>query len=97
MTPKPSTACIEWTGSKTNNGYGRVQRRKRSSSPLLIHRLTWEEANGPIPEGMVVMHTCDNRCCYNIEHLRLGSQGDNLRMAYERGMPPRGCAAHERR
>jgi hypothetical protein len=61
-------------------------------SPMLAHRYTWIKANGPIPEGMVVMHLCDNRGCINIDHLAVGTQGDNLRMAYQRGMKPRGIA-----
>lgn len=93
MIPKPTTPCVEWKGSKTHNGYGRVRRRRISKSPLLAHRYLWEQANGPIPKGMVVMHTCDNRGCVNIDHLMVGTQGDNLRMAYQRGMPPRGFAA----
>jgi hypothetical protein len=41
---------------------------------------------------MVVMHLCDNRGCVNLDHLQLGTQGDNLRMAYAHGMFPRGAA-----
>lgn len=79
--PVPS-GCIEWTGSRFTNGYGILTHKDRH---LLAHRVAWQEANGPIPEGMVVMHLCDNRPCVNVEHLRLGTQADNMRDAKEKG------------
>jgi hypothetical protein len=44
-----------------------------------VHRTAWEEANGPIPDGMKVLHKCDNPPCRNIDHLFLGTLGDNNR------------------
>ena len=41
------------------------------------HRFVYEQHNGPIPKGMVIMHTCDNPPCINIDHLRLGTHKDN--------------------
>ena len=49
------------------------------------HRETWEKFYGPIPSGMQVCPTCDNPRCYNIEHLFLGSAGDNLKDAASKG------------
>ena len=49
------------------------------------HRVVYEQHNGPIPKGMVVMHTCDNRQCINIDHLRLGTQQDNITDAVNKG------------
>lgn len=49
------------------------------------HRVAWEEANGPIPDGMLVCHTCDNRRCLNVEHMFLGTNEDNLHDMAEKG------------
>lgn len=43
------------------------------------HRIAWELTYGPIPEGMFVLHKCDNKRCANPNHLFLGTQGDNVR------------------
>jgi len=51
----------------------------------------WEEANGPIPDGMGVLHHCDNPPCKNLDHLFLGTQKDNMRDMEEKG---RGRKAH---
>jgi len=69
--------CIEFEGFIAENGYGRCWSRlhqKMSSA----HRVAWEEANGPIPGGKVIMHSCDNRRCVNLDHLVLGTQAQNI-------------------
>jgi len=91
MTPLPTTSCEPWPLYVDKSGYGKVN-RKGWPAPKLAHRWTYEQVHGPIPLGMVVMHLCDNRSCVRLDHLQLGTQGDNLRMAYERGMPARGAA-----
>lgn len=50
-----------------------------------LHRYVWEKHNGPIPEGLCVMHTCDNRMCINPKHLKVGTLGDNNRDMYAKG------------
>ena len=52
--------------------------RPRTSTRVMAHRWVWEQTNGPIPPGMVIMHVCDNKPCVELSHLRLGTQADNL-------------------
>ena len=68
------TECIEWTGSTDGHGYGQ---RRISGKLYAVHRLVWAEANGPIPDGVVIRHKCDNPPCYNLDHLEPGTKKDN--------------------
>jgi hypothetical protein len=68
----PDTGCLIWTGSgkKMNGKYGTMT--------VATHRLAWELANGPIPEGLQVLHRCDEPACCNPDHLYLGTQTENM-------------------
>lgn len=70
-----SDDCWEWTGNLNGNGYGQVRYGGRMRP---THRLAWELAHGPIPPGLWVLHTCDNRVCMRPEHLWLGTGADNM-------------------
>jgi hypothetical protein len=72
----PLTPCRRWRGPNIR-GYGRRYDRVAKRT-VLLHRWVWERVNGPIPEGLVVMHICDTPACFRYEHLRLGTQLDNI-------------------
>lgn len=67
--------CWLWTASGDTSGYGQVVVDGRLCA---AHRVSWELANGPIPEGMFIDHRCHNRRCVNPEHLRLVTNAQNM-------------------
>lgn len=85
-----SDGCWEWTGAKVS-GYGTFNEHGKH---WRAHRYAWERANGPIPEGLVVMHRCDNPSCVRLDHLQIGTQLENRRDAVAKGRTARGSATH---
>ena len=82
---KSDNECWNWLGCTTggySKGYGRF---KVNSKMELAHRVSWTNANGPIPQDMNVLHKCDNPLCVNPSHLYLGTQLDNASDKFRRG------------
>lgn len=83
-------ACWLWTASTRDGGrshqYGK--HHDENGRAQRAHRLAYELVHGPIPEGLVVMHTCDTPRCINPGHLTLGTIRENTWDAIEKGRMP---------
>lgn len=87
------TGCFIWYGAKQKNGYGH---RNVNGKTKLVHRISYEETFGPIPKGMLVCHSCDNRLCINPQHLFLGTHKDNTNDMMRKGRGSWGHTKGER-
>lgn len=78
----PESGCWIWMKSRTGAGYGdfRIGIRR-----CLAHRASYELWNGPIPEGLHVLHRCDVPACVNPAHLFVGTNLDNILDSVKKG------------
>jgi hypothetical protein len=82
-----TSACWEWKISRFKSGYGKTQISQKTERS---HRVAYIIQNGNIPDGLHVLHTCDNRACCNPNHLFLGTQQDNMIDKVRKGKQIRG-------
>ena len=85
---KKTKSCWLWTGTKNAYGYGIFL--MPGEVPVRAHRYSYEYFVGPIPNGKIIMHTCDNPPCVNPAHLRIGTRADNNRDCFEKKRRPMG-------
>jgi hypothetical protein len=78
---RKTETCWLWTGA-TIRGYGST---RVAGQPWVASRLMWTWANGPIPDGLDVLHHCDNPPCVRPDHLFLGTARDNTADARAKG------------
>lgn len=83
---KNKVGCWIWGRKATAN------RRHRNicvgKGSMRVHRFSWEFYYGPVPNGLFVLHSCDNKACVNPNHLFLGTQKDNVHDMMRKGRDP---------
>lgn len=86
--------CWEWLAGIDTRGYGRFRLFVDGKREDSAHRAAWLMEHGPIPDGLCVLHHCDNRRCVRPSHLYLGTKKDNAndREIRGRGRQPNGEA-----
>lgn len=72
--------CWPWLGSTNRKGYGTINRRRVRKTPLLVHRVAYEDAIGPIPVGQELHHVCLNPACCNPMHLTPVTPSEHSRL-----------------
>lgn len=80
--------CWPWMASATGHGYGNFG---FAGKTFYAHRVAYEASHGTIADGLVVMHTCDNRLCCNPRHLSAGTIQDNIADRDAKGRQARGA------
>lgn len=66
--------CRIWNGSRSAAGYGQL---RLNGAVTLIHRAVYEQAHGPIQQGIDIHHVCGNRACSTLAHLQAMSHTDH--------------------
>lgn len=73
----PETGCWVWQRTTEKLGYGTY--RLPGRRVVKAHIYYWAQANGAVPEGMELDHTCRRRNCVNPDHLEPVPHAMNVR------------------
>lgn len=82
--------CWNWIAGRFSDGmrYGQFRAGKRK---VKAHRAAYELLVGPIPDGLRVLHRCDNPlCCNSLDHHFIGTDADNAADRAAKGRSARG-------
>jgi hypothetical protein len=93
--PEPMSGCWLWLGKTTPKGYGQIMKGPRSRPQYeYAHRYSYRQSKGPIPDGMLICHSCDVPSCVNPDHLFLGDSQANMDDCRAKGRNTRGEGQH---
>lgn len=73
---------------RNRRGYGSFTLDGSLGESVAAHRFSWELHFGEVPDGMYVLHKCDNPPCVRPDHLFLGTQSDNMYDMWDKGRHP---------
>jgi hypothetical protein len=76
------TGCLEWCRGVSSTGYGKTYHRGKNYA---MHIVMYRIFKGEVPQGLCVLHHCDNRQCCHPDHLFLGTHADNTQDALKKG------------
>lgn len=77
--------CWGFTGTRPDGRYGHFS---VNGQTVKAHRWIYELLHGPIPEGLILRHRCDEPSCVNPMHLEIGTSAQNTQDIIERGRWP---------
>lgn len=87
--------CWLWTGKKDENGYGRLAVGSlidgTRGKHVRVHRVAYESAKGPIPEGLVIDHLCRVHACVRPDHLEAVTHAENVMRGLHGALKPDLC------